>query len=284
MLDDAGVGRLPVGVVDHGVALEIRHIQHLRLKPDGAVAQRAEAIVKVAVNRAGVNDLVRQRVQLGSVLQIVHIQPHLDAIQHILHHLGVAAHGNALKPGVEVVIVKGKTHRQTLDDKGRQLPAGAPPLLFGVALHQLFINIRADEGNGLFLQILRLRNPGGLPLTGNLRFRLLWSRHAPHFIEGIHVEGQGVQLPVVIRHRGIGVAVKFREPVDVLPRGLVVGVENMGAVGMYLDSLDLLGIHIAADVTPPVDHKHGLPRRLHLPGKDSAEQPRPHDQIIIPHG
>ena len=58
----------------------------------------------------------------------------------------------------------------------------------------------------------------------------------------------------------------------------------MGAVGMYLDSLDLLGIHIAADVTPPVDHKHGLPRRLHLPGKDSAEQPRPHDQIIIPHG
>ena len=58
----------------------------------------------------------------------------------------------------------------------------------------------------------------------------------------------------------------------------------MGAVGMYLNPLDLLRVHIAADVSPPVDHKHGLPHRLRLLGKDSAEQPCPHDQIIIPHG
>ena len=63
MLDDAGPRGLAVGVVDGGVALKAGLVEQLILKPDGAILQRAELVVKVGINGAGVNDLVSQCVQ-----------------------------------------------------------------------------------------------------------------------------------------------------------------------------------------------------------------------------
>ena len=156
VLNDTGPRRLTVGVVDRGIALEARLVQQLILKADRAVFQRAQLIVKVSVNGASVDYLVSQRIQFSLVLQIIRIQAHLDAVQQVGNHLGVAADGDALIQRVEIVVVKGQPHRQALDDKSRQVLAVAAPLLFGVALDELLINVAAYKGDGLLLKVLRL--------------------------------------------------------------------------------------------------------------------------------
>ena len=65
MLDDAGPRGLTVGVVDSGVALEAGLVQQVVLKADRAVFQRAQLVVKVGINGAGVDDLISQCVQRG---------------------------------------------------------------------------------------------------------------------------------------------------------------------------------------------------------------------------
>ena len=89
--------------------------------------------------------------------------------------------GNALIQRVEIVVVKGQPHRQALDDKCRQVLAVAAPLLFGVALDELLINVAAHKGDGLLLKVLRL--VGDLAaLLLNFGGCLLRCDDAPHFI------------------------------------------------------------------------------------------------------
>ena len=283
MLDDPGVGGLTVGVVDHGVALIVGGIQHLGLEADGPVAQGTVAEAEVGVDGAGVDDLAGHGVPFVLLCQIVLVQPHLDAVQHIGDHLRIAAFGDALIFGVEIVVVEGQPHGEPLDDEGRQLRAGAAPLLLGVALHQLLVNVGADEGNGLLLQISGLGDPGGGALTGDLCLGLLGSHHAPHPVEGVHVEGQGVELAVVVGHGGVGVAVELGKAVHIIPDSAVVGMENMGAVAVDIDVFDGLGVDIAADVAALVDDQHGLSGIRRRPGKGRAEQTGTHDQIIVIH-
>lgn len=68
------------------------------------------------------------------MLLIVRIQAHLDAVQQVGNHLGVAADWDSLIQGIEIVVVKGQAHGQALDDEGGQIFAVAAPLLLGVAL------------------------------------------------------------------------------------------------------------------------------------------------------
>ena len=67
MLNDASPWCLPVSVVDRSIALETRLVEELVLKTDRAVLQRAQLIVKVSVDRAGVNHFICQCIQLSLV-------------------------------------------------------------------------------------------------------------------------------------------------------------------------------------------------------------------------
>ena len=53
---------------------------------------------------------------------------------------------------------------------------------------------------------------------------------------------------MVIRYGCVGVTVKFREPVNILPDRFVVRMKNMGTVFMYLDTLDFFCVNIAANM------------------------------------
>ena len=150
MLDDSGPLRLTVRVVDGSIALEVRLVEQLRLEAHRTVLEGAQLIIKVGVNGAGVDHLVSQRIQLGLVLLIVRIQAHLDAVQQVGNHLGVAADWDSLIQGIEIVVVKGQAHGQTLDDEGGQIFAVAAPLLLGVALDELLIDVTAHERDCLF--------------------------------------------------------------------------------------------------------------------------------------
>ena len=119
VLDDSGIGGLPVGVVHHGVALEIGGVQHLRLKADGTVRQLAKLEAEIGIDGTGVDNFIRQSVPMGFVSQIVCIQPNFDSIEHLFDHPGVAANGDALVSGGEVIVVVGmRTGRRRMINDG----------------------------------------------------------------------------------------------------------------------------------------------------------------------
>ena len=245
VLDDPGIGRFRIGVVHHGVALIVVGVQHLRLKADAAVLQGPQPVAKVGIHRAGVNHLVGQCVQVLPVGQIIHVQPHLDALQHLFHHGGIAAIGDALIQRVEIVVVVGKADRQAFDDESRQFGAGAAPLLAGVAFDELFVNVRAHQTDGLLLKIFRVGDARFPLLLLDLCLGLGGGHHTPHLIEGVHIEGQIVDLAVIVGNGAVGVAVELRKLVHILPHGLVVGVEDVGTVAVHIDALHRLGVDVA---------------------------------------
>ena len=79
------------------------------------------------------------------MLKVVGIQSDLNAVEQIFNHLGVATDWNTLIKSVEVIVVKGKSDRKTLDDESRKLFTITTPLLLSIALHELLVDITADE-------------------------------------------------------------------------------------------------------------------------------------------
>ena len=188
MFDNACPGRFAVRIIHRRISLEIRHIQHLRLKANRPVLQRPQAVSEISVDRTGVDHLIRQRIQCLLLFQIIHAEAHLRALQHICDHLRVTAHRNSLIACVKIIVIKRQPHRKTLNDKRRELIARSAPLLFRIAFDQLFIDICADQTDRLLLQILWLCDPGRFSLLLYLLRRLLWRHHTPHLVEGIHIK------------------------------------------------------------------------------------------------
>ena len=203
------------------------------------------------------------------------------ALEQLLDDLRIAADRDALEAVIEIIVVISEAERQPADDKRRQILAVTPPLLLRVALHELLVHIRTNERQRLLLKILRIDNIQFVDLFLNLRLHLLRRRQSPQLREGIHVEGEIVQLVFVLRHRRIDILVKLRKPVDILPHLPVRCVENVRAILVYIDPGPLFRKDVPAGVVPLVYHKAPLARRLGFVRKDRAEQARSDDQVII---
>ena len=281
VLDDPGIGRFRIGIVHHRVALIVVGIQHLSLKADAAVLQRAQTVAEVGIHRAGINDLVGQCVQALPVGQIIHVQPHLDALQHLFHHGGIAAIGDALIQRVEIVVVVGKADRQAFDDESRQFGAGAAPLLAGVAFDELFVDVRAHQTDGLLLKIFRVGDARFPLLLLDLCLGLGGGHHTPHLIEGVHIEGQIVDLAVIVGNGAVGVAVELRKLVHILPHCLAAGVENVGPIAVDLNALHFLGVDIPGNVAALINHKACFARLFCFLGEHRTVKACAYDEIIV---
>ena len=77
---------------------------------------------------------------------------------------------------------------------------------------------------------------------------------------------------MVIRYGCVGVTVKFREPVNILPDSFVVRMEDMGTVLMSLEPLACCCVNLAANMVPFVNYQDPLAGIRGLPGKDRAKQ------------
>ena len=75
----------------------------------------------------------------------------------------------------------------------------------------------------------------------------------PHLGEGVHVEGHVVYAAAEVGDRRVDVVVELGEAVDVVPDVLHGGVEDVRAVAVDLDALDVLGVDVAGDVVAAVD-------------------------------
>ena len=88
---------------------------------------------------------------------------------------------------------------------------------------------------------------------------------------------------MIIRHRRVRKAVEFREPADIVEYAPAVRVEDVRAVAVHLDPLDLLRVDVARDMIPSFNDKDTFPRIFRLPGEYRAEQPGAGHQIIVLH-
>ena len=90
---------------------------------------------------------------------------------------------------------------------------------------------------------------------------------------------------MVVCHGAVHVVVELGELVDVVPHAPVAGVEDMGAVLVDVDAVDLLGIDIAGDMIALVDDEALLACLLcfvreHGTGETSADD----EVIVLRHG
>lgn len=162
-----------------------------------------------------------------------------------------------------------------------QLGGVASPLFFGVTFHEPFVDVDADQRDGLFFEVAGLRNACFAPLTVD-HLRCLGGRgDAPHGVKGVHVERQVVELALVVGHRGVDVVVEFDEAVHELPHFAVGGVEDVGAVFVDADAFALLAVSVSARVGPSVDDQRFLTGPCGPVSCDCAEKSGSDDQVIV---
>lgn len=128
--------------------------------------------------------------------------------------------------------------------------------------------------------MLRLPRPSSWLLLPALlvksTLRLCGSRHSPHLVERIHVERQVVQPSVgSLRHRRVGVTVKWHYRVDEIPHLAVGRVEDMCAILMHVNSLYLLAIEISPNMRTLVDNQAPPPLPFSKTGKRAPNSPAP---------
>ena len=207
VLDDAGVGHVALGVVDHGATLVVGGVERFFFEVDGAVFELAEAVAVEFINLAGEDDFLRLGFPVFAAGKEVLVHAGFDTGEQGIGELVVAADGDTLVGIVEVVVVVDEADRQAADDEGGELGAGAAPLLLGVAFDEFFVDIAPDEGEGLFFQVAGRGGTCGAHGGQGLLFLLFddalrFSRGgaAPHLVEGVHVEGQVVALAFELCH------------------------------------------------------------------------------------
>ena len=282
VLDDARVGDLALGVVDHGHSLVVLLVERLGFKAQAAVLQRTQLKVVERVDGAAVDRLGSDIGLGGDQLLVLHAAADLDALEHVGDHLGVAAHGDALVAVVEVVVVVGEAAGEALDDARGQVAAVAAPLFLGVALDERLEDVAAHEGQRLLLEVGRLADVLGGHLLGDLGAGVCRRDDArPHLGEGVHVEGHVVHVAVEVGDRRVDVIVELGKAVDVVPDVFHRGVEDVGAVTVDLDALDVLGIDVAGDVIAAVDNQDRLAGALGGIGKDGARKAGTDDEVIV---
>jgi hypothetical protein len=86
---------------------------------------------------------------------------------------------------------------------------------------------------------------------------------------------------VIGGNRGIYVVIEFRETVFIVPDLPVGSVEDVRAIDMDIDVVDLFSLNIPGDMIALVDDGAGLSALLRLVCEGRAEKSRANDQIII---
>ena len=118
-------------------------------------------------------------------------------------------------------------------------------------------------------------------LLVNLNLGLDGCQHAPHLIEGVHVEGQVILFSFVVGNGRIGITVELDHGVDKLPHLPVVSVEDMGTVLVYVDAFYLLAIDIAAQMRTLIYHQTSLASLFCPVCKSGSKETRSYYQIIV---
>ena len=103
----------------------------------------------------------------------------------------------------------------------------------------------------------------------------------PHLGEGVHVERHVVHLALVVGHGRVDVVVELCEAVHVVPHVTHGGVEDVRAVHVHVDAVDVLGVDVAGHVVATVDDQAGLAGAAGLVGKNRTGDAGANNEVIV---
>jgi hypothetical protein len=66
----------------------------------------------------------------------------------------------------------------------------------------------------------------------------------------------GIQLILIIRHRGVGKTVEYRKLLRIIPHDFIICVEDMNDILVAIDAFHLFGVNVSSDIWSFVAHKH----------------------------
>ena len=158
-------------------------------------------------------------------LEIIHTQTDRDVLvveQHLLKHRGVAIAGQGLELVVKILVVSVGPHWQPGQHGGVQVCRPLVPLLLGVGLEDLLVEVPAHPGDGHLLAILRSL-----------------ARRRPSLVQpGLHV-GLVLQLLPEQSVDGVNVGRDGNDPLRVIYiLKLSVITAGLEQVSAHLDSAD----------------------------------------------
>lgn len=255
VLDNPRVRLVMARVVHDRVSLKIPDVQLLRLEADRAVLKPSEPIAVEFIDSARKDDSVRGRLPFTAVRKKVRLHPRLNSVQKPRDNPVVAADRNPLVRVVEVVVVEREPHRKPPDDERRKLRAFSSPLLLGVLLYERLVDVAPDKRDCLLLKVPRLCCSAFFFLLLDFCQCLCRGCYAPYLVERVHVERQVEKPSVEVCDGRVCVAVEFGELVHKVPDFFVRRVEDVRAVLMHADSVEVLAEDVPAEVRTPVDYK-----------------------------
>lgn len=151
-------------------------------------------------------------------------------------------------------------------------------MLLGVSFDKLLIDVVADESESLLFEVAWCAVVSLAVYDGH---SLLWGGGAPHLAEGVHVEGQVVELPVVVGYGRKREVVERGVFVHESPYILALGVEDMRPVHVYADTADVYAVGVASGVGSPV-YNEALAASVGCePCEGGAEESGADDEEII---
>lgn len=95
------------------------------------------------------------------------------------------------------------------------------------------------------------------------------------------LKGHVVEFVLVDGDRRIDVVVELGELIHVFPHWLERRVEDVRAIFMHVDAIDLFGVDIAADMIAAIDDQAGLSGSFRLMREHGTREASPHDKIIV---
>ena len=141
VFDDASVRYIGIGEVHDGITLVVGHVKRFMFETYTTPLQLSEAIIKVFVNFASVQNMFSNALPILTILEEVGVDTRFNTLEQTVNELVESPHGNALEAVAEIVIVVNKTDGKTLDNKCRQIRAFTSPLLLCIAFNQCFVNV-----------------------------------------------------------------------------------------------------------------------------------------------
>ena len=291
VLNDSCIRNFSFGIVDYRISLVIVHsFQNFRLKPQRAILQRSQAIIKILIDHTRIEYFIPGIsfclcfCPIGfPVFLEGNSQTNFTSFQHFFHDGRIAALRNSLIAIVKIVVVVGKTQRQTFYDKSRKFSAVSSPLLLRISLHQFLIDIFSHQGQCLLFQILRLADRKSCNLFLNDLFRFSGCTNPPHFTECIHIKRHVIKFVLIHCHRRIHKIVKCGKTVYILPYFPVGSMKNMGTITMNVDAHNFFCINIPRNMIFLFQKQYLFPCLFHFMGKNCAKQAGSCNHIIIVH-
>ena len=145
-------------------------------------------------------------------------------------------------------------------------------MLLGVALHELFEDIAANERQCLLFKIRGFFDIFLSYLLGDFRLRLGGSEDAPKLTERVHVEGHVIRFAIDKGNGGVHVVVELAELAHIIPNATQGSVKDVGSVSVHVYAFDFFGEDVSRYMVAAINHQALFADLLCFMREDGARQ------------